>query len=788
MQIYFLGASRPAIPLTKTISPRGKDAYPLTKYFTSYEEEITSSLDLFNAIKTHAAQGHCMIKGSLSRPLVDEERRGATTTDDATQYICLDFDRHETDNINDDLARMGLGNINYVLQYSASHGLVENEGTLSAHVFMMLSAPVPAPTLKAWLMNINMTLFKDNLHLSRAKTTIRWPLDITTCQNDKLLYIAPPTFIDMKDPLKQRVQYIKRKQEHIDITTLPEIHINVLKNDERKILNELRKAEGLPARTAKTAWVNGTEVINKPDVCTVTGIKDNGEFVRLNLNGGDSWAYWHHKDNFELIHDFKADVWYRTKELVPGYYQDLATQLQAKSETPSEDGDLVLAFRDLRSAEYYNGLWNHKTQNLILHRAKNETQLDHWKRSHGQILGDYIPIWEIEFNPHEHWVLNADDHKINTFRLSQFMTLEPKTSPQSKFPEIMSVIKHMIGYKGPEDDKLLEHFINWFACIMQRKERPITAWVFHGNEGTGKGYFFNKIARQLIGLSNTISVTIGTIEDSFNGWQADKLLVFVDEVDVDDFKEKGRITAKLRNAITEPTVPIRYMRQQAIDMPNWGCYIFASNRPQPVFIPMSDRRYNVGNFQNDRLARPNDKKIAAELETFAQFLLAHKADIHQANSIIHTAARERIQKLGQTSIVETCTYVREGNFEELWAARPNERLLLQSSILNEQTQMAQAYNLLMRQYAEEIVNGATSYILTRDELMIIMQYNVGNLPRTPNKFTSMMRHNGIELQRLRRKGELITGIHVTWYINEEMRAELLKTLVPSKAPLKKVKG
>lgn len=122
MQIYFLGASRPAIPLTKTISPRGKDAYPLTKYFTSYEEEITSSLDLFNAIKTHAAQGHCLIKGNLSRPLIDEERRGATATDDATQYICLDFDRHETDDINDDLARMGLGNINYVLQYSASHG------------------------------------------------------------------------------------------------------------------------------------------------------------------------------------------------------------------------------------------------------------------------------------------------------------------------------------------------------------------------------------------------------------------------------------------------------------------------------------------------------------------------------------------------------------------------------------------------------------------------------------------------------------------------------------------
>lgn len=788
MQIYFLGATRPTIPLTKTISPQGKDAYPLTKYFTSYEEEISNTVELFDVIKNHALQGHCLIKGNLTRPLVDEDRRGATSTDDTTQYICLDFDRHETANIDDDLARMGLGNINYVLQYSASHGLEENAGTISAHVFMLLSAPVPAPTLKAWLMSINMTLFKDSLHLSRAKTTIRWPLDITTCQNDKLLYIAPPKFVNMKDPLKQRIQYIKRKNDTIDITTLAETHINVLKNDERKILNELRKAEGLPSRTAKTIWINGIEVINKPDVCTVTGIKDNGEFIRLNLNGGDSWAYWHPKDNFELVHDFKSDTWYRTKELIPGYYQDLTTQLRAKSETPSDDGDLVLAFRDLRSAEYYNGLWNYKTQNLILHRAKNETQLDHWKRSHGQILGDYIPIWEIGFNPHEHWVLNADDHKINTFRLSPYMALEPQAAPLSRFPTIIGIIKHMLGYQGAQDDPLLNHFVNWFACIMQRKERPITAWVFHGNEGTGKGYFFNKIARPLIGLSNTISVTIGTIEDSFNGWQADKLLIFVDEVDVDDFKEKGRITAKLRNAITEPTVPIRYMRQQAVDMPNWGCYIFASNRPQPVFIPMTDRRYNVGNFQEDRLARPNDKKIEAELETFAQFLLAHKADIEQANSIIHTEARARIQKLGQTSVVETCTYIKEGNFEELWAARPNEKRLLQSSILNEQTQNAQAYNLLMREYAEDIVAGQDDVILTRDELMIIMQYNIGNMPRTPNKFSSLMRHHGIEMQRLRKKGELVTGLKVTWTVSSELRSELLQTLVPSKAQLKKVKG
>ena len=789
-KIFFLEA---AVPLTKRffVDASGKidkDAYPLVGSFTSHEVTVSNIKELHSAIKSYASIGCCLVKGELSRPLNKESRRGTTNTDGKTKWICLDFDRHECADIDGELVRMGLADISYVIQYSASHGIAGTEGTQSAHVFMLLDHEMPAPDLKAWLMDLNFKFLRNNLELSRAKTVLRYPLDITTCQNDKLLYIAPPIFTKpLTDPLgRNRIALIEKKYDKLPTKRIGGTHINTLKVEERKILNELRKAEDLPVRTAKTTWVGTCEVHNKPDVCTVTGIKDQGDFVRLNINGGDSWAYWHAKENFELIHDFKSDAWYKTKELVPGYYQTLVEERQALTATPTEDGDLILAFRDLKSSEYYNGLWNPGLQKLELYRAKNETQLDHWMRSHGRMLGDFIPIWDIVYDPRGNWVVDEDGHRINMFVPTSYMSVEPNA--KAKFPTILNIIRHMLGcVEGvEEDEQLLNHFLNWFACIFQRKHKPLTAWVTHGIEGTGKGFFINKIATPLLGGKNAMSVTVSNVEDQFNGWLEGKLLVLVDEVEVDDFREKGKVTAKLRNYITEPMMALRRMRQQTIDVPNFVSFIFSSNRPQPVFIPESDRRYNVGNFQGTKLPRPNDDTVSAELEKFAAWLLAHKADIVQSNTVMQTEARERIARLSVTSIGETCNAVRNGDLETLWLAMPDERLMQSTGIVSQHTQNAMAYCMLLRRIAHEALLNPVGTV-SRDELQIILQYNVGNMPVTPNKFTSLLRHNGIETQRIRHQNMRTYGIDVHWVISDEFRAELEQTLKLSKPAIRKIK-
>ena len=782
MNITFLGA---ALPLVKTITPIEIEAYPMMKNFTTFNEEINSVGDLHKALVTHAKQGRCLLKGVPSRALNNEPRKGTTNSDTKTSWVCLDFDKHIATDVTNELTKLGIGDISYIIQYSSSHGLPENKGTISAHVFMLIDGEVPAPELKAWLMEKNLTVFRKTLMLSKDKCTISWPLDITTCQNDKLLYIGTPIFKGMSDPMgkEPRIALIKRKLNALPLKRIEHANINALKVEERKALNEMRKDEGLPIRTAKTTWVGEIEVHNKPDVCTVTGIKIGDDFTRLNLNGGDSWAYWHPTDNFEYIKDFKSDNWYRTKEMVPSYYAELVAQRQALNATPTDDGDLILAFRDLASSNYYNGLWNPKEQKLVLHQAKNETQLDHWMRSHCRFLGEYIPIWEMKYLPKEEFTIDEDAHVVNTFQRTKYMLLKPKSGQANKFPAIKSIVCHMLGVTPEHDpDKLFDHWINWLACIVQRKQKPRTSWVMQGTQGTGKGYVFNKIIKALLGTSNTASMLASNIEDDFNGWLENILFAFIDEVDVDDFKEKGRVGAKLKNNITEPTIPIRHMRRTAYDAPNHCCFMFSSNMPQPVHIPMNDRRYNVGEYQEKMLPTPDDTVVNKELEAFAQFLLDHKADIDQANKIVHTEARTRIQQLGLTSLVETCQIICDGDFEALWMAKPDERLINEACIVNEHTVNAMAYITLLKDIARNKFEGK----LTRDELLIMLQYNVGNMPKTPNKFTSLLRHNKIHLTRMRKNNTPCYGLEVKWNVSKELRAELEEALIAKR--MKLVKG
>lgn len=58
-------------------------------------------------------------------------------------------------------------------------------------------------------------------------------------------------------------------------------------------------------------------------------VDDDGEFVRLNLNGGDSAAYWHYKEDFELS-QLQGRRLAKLKEVLPEYYRELIEKKKQK--------------------------------------------------------------------------------------------------------------------------------------------------------------------------------------------------------------------------------------------------------------------------------------------------------------------------------------------------------------------------------------------------------------------------------------------------------------------------
>src|SRR5690606_10980400 len=256
----------------------------------------------------------------------------------------------------------------YIVQWSSSMG-IENNAGFRCHIFMRLAQPQHPQLLKYWLMDLNLKVPSLNAQLELTKTgnSLRWPLDITTCQNDKLLYIAPPQLgAGIKDPYPntKRISFVKKGKRSLSLPYPIPTREALRQRIDQKVA-ELRVAAGLPKRkTSKYKYAGPIAYLANPDTAVTTEMKTERGFVYFNLNGGDSWAYYHPEDNPTFIYNFKGEPVYRTEDLLPDYWAKL--QQNTANYRPNAHGLIYLAFRDFRSSNYYNGTYDTNTNVLDL--------------------------------------------------------------------------------------------------------------------------------------------------------------------------------------------------------------------------------------------------------------------------------------------------------------------------------------------------------------------------------------------------------------------------------------
>ena len=491
MDFFFLQAP---VPLTKSYTKKGseltKTPYPMTWEFTSHHEVVNTLPDLHRELVRHAGKGHCLLKGPLVRPLMRESRAGATNSADSTQLLVLDLDglpeHMETTSPGGQilstkltldlfLAEMGLADISYIVQWSASYGISDNR--IRAHIFMLLDKQYSAPLLKQWLIQKNheVPLLRAAMELTKTGNSIRWPLDVSACQNDKLIYIAPPVLKGIKDPMGKspRIEMMKR---NFDILSLSNTINSTEKNKKltHARTDELRDAAGLGKRKYTYKVVGGTEVMLKPDESVITEMKTERGYVYFNLNGGDSWAYYHPENRPDYIHNFKGEPSYLTKELLPEYW----SQLSQQQHTANSAGITYLAFCDRRTGQYWRGSYDANTDSLDIYQAKNETQLRDFCKQHGVPIGDFIPEWDLVFDPHSTVRVDVQKRTVNRFMPTEYMKATVKKTIKCP-PTIFKIMHHALG----SDVDTTEHFVNWLAFILQYRDRTKTAWVLHGTQG-----------------------------------------------------------------------------------------------------------------------------------------------------------------------------------------------------------------------------------------------------------------------------------------------------------------
>lgn len=784
MNLTFLCAD--GLPLVKqyALEPTGelrKTNYPHARDFTSFSDQADDLDDFAVLLLAHGQRGHCLLKGNTTRALTCESRAGSTDSDAPTDWVCLDLDGAQFASPDDFLAAVGLSDVSYVLQWSASSGLSTEPG-LRCHLFLQLSRPTSPALLKMWLTHLNLTVpeLRASVALTKTASALRWPLDITTCQNDKLLYIAPPSLgPGLTDPHPgSRIQtFHKARATFQPPSGLPTPA--ALRSSADVLINDLRRAAGMPKRKASVFKIeHGTEYLSKPDNSVVTSSKQERGFTYLNLNGGDSFAYWHPDDNYEFIHNFKGEPVYKTEELLPAYYDDLKRRNYALTAAArATDKKIYLAFRDFDSGLYWNGFYEQDTDRLTLAPAKNEAQLLTFLEIHNLPRPSVIPIWQRVFDPHTPLVIDREAKPyptVNLFQPSEYMQRTPV--PTYTVPPLCDrLFRHVIG----DEDELQDHWHNWCACLFQRLDRNFTGWVWHGTQGTGKGLIVNKIFSPLLGHHNMAMKRMEELASDFTGFFENMFLVVVDEIQTSALVQQAKVTSKLKNLMVEPTISVRRMYRDSYMARNYCNMIFTSNMPDPIVVAPDDRRFNVGNYQRDPLVITEEEvdSIAGELTQLYDYWMTYPADHARAKTPLRTQARDDLINTSMASSDIVVRALQQGDLSFFVDQLPDEPVSAGGNtitLLDKKHALTQEYYTLVK---ELVLNAPDK--LTRDQLMVIFRYCVGNVPDTPNKFTSYLRHHQLHTTRIwhAAANKAVYGLKVTWNVDPAWRAQVLPQFV-----------
>ena len=770
MELVFLKAKQ---RLAKEISNKGTTPYPLTKNFTSEHIQISKSKkglhDLLKHLQTQAASGACLHKGLLKRPLINESRAMMADRVASTELLILDIDGIQMPNrsvidvnvrtISEQIIAQlpeCFQDISYIAQASASLGLKKDK--ISLHLFFLLEQPTQPKILKEWfkLLNYETDILSSQLSLSANGQSLCYKLDPSVAENSKIIYIAPPTF---KDNLGVQVK------------------------------DNLRKKLNLPKKSSKLSTVSiggeSQEVLQNPDKMTIEVSRVNEPYVNCNVNGGDSNGYYFVLTNPHYMYNFKGEPVWEIQKADPDFYRNI---FEIFADKIDQDKKLrPVALRDFYTDTYFNGVYDESIEQFTDSyplTPTNKQAIDDFMRTHNRPSLDYVPDARVVFDPTNDKGIQLDEapYYVNLYRKTKYMLNQEEHVSELTYgtadklhtitPRIATLLSHVLGDGKTE----FEHFVNWIAYIYQNKQKAMTAWIFTGVPGTGKGLLIHKVLKPLFGEQQVPMRALENIEEQFNLYLRTALFLAVDEFRMGDAGSIGKMADKLKHQITEPNLTIRAMRSNQIELPSFCNFIFLTNRADAVKIEEGDRRYNVAPRQEKKLdvvhvdLVSNIDDIEKELYIFAGVLHKFQVDQRMAHTALENEAKIQMKNISMSVLEEFAAAIRQRNLEYFTE-------ILDIPLTN--TFDAGGISTAQRYLKHWLAEVGTEIIIPMSQFKLV--YDV--LTDTRNKlstrdFTKAMSRLNIKTARKRvssdKNASIPRGVVLTWKLDDNIRNSLIK--------------
>lgn len=779
MQLTFLQAD---VPLTKTYEKRSNGeyvggAYPGTTNFTSSVEDVATIAQFAEVLHAHAVAGHCLLTSSLQRPIKNESRAGLSDQHERREWILLDIDGLAGVESVEDFVREVLPphfhDASYVVQYSPSHGIKPG---VRAHVFFMLYDKVDPRSIESWLAETNLTHpgLSNQVTLSKSRVALSYPLDRVASRNGRIVYITAPECIGFDDPVEDRIDYVEKSLDRVSFSfsglSPADVAVRV-----REKVNHLRELAGLTVSRKKEHTrisKDGKEFLldDLIDPGYITSWhEDNDRFMRCNINGGDSYAYYYHRDQEDpYLHNFKGEPSVRLSKFDPAFYDKYVVP---HFEELSKSRPRPFIFRDAHTDKYYVGTRKDKevlTQPEVI--GASEKKIGDYFAEFGTAPPAVYQTWQKVFDPtiFDQW--NEEKKIFNTWCPTSY---QQNTLYTSKIPPIIDkILRHVTG----DDEECYVTFINWLAYIQQTRQKTGIAWVLHGVPGTGKGLLFHNIITPIFGVDYCISKQFRDLADNFNGWMEQCIFLNIDEANADDMGKMARsLVNNLKNWITEPKISVRHMQATARMCDSFTNFVFTTNDFGVIPIQQGDRRINVCPRQETKLVITEEEVagIEKELQAFSQYLTHYKVDVAMVRRPLENEAKSVAQEAARTSIEEFFHAFQRGDLEYFVHGTDEESS--EYTALNIFKQAVQEWLQDARLGQQSLV---TPYQLRCAHIVMCRDKSI-----KAGAFNSMCAKRGVPVKKLRVNEERHTGWQINWQLTEEQKRDLKIHLKPVDADL-----
>lgn len=727
MQLVFLSAR---LPLTKTfVSNNGAvqaSPYPHVSKVTSHHETVTTINDFHAKLLLHASAGNCLFGGELEQPLDNESRAGRTLKRDRT-WVVFDFDRVAASDHTEVVAKYlppECQNVSYIAQLSASMWRPDVKHW-SGHIFMMLKEPKSETYIKQWVESLNFSLpaLASQITLSDSLQALHWPLDRAANYCSKLIYIAPPKVFGYTPTIKNPIALVKKRNPSLAVNAFVPLDTVTI----RQKINDMRRAAGLDEIEYATRIFEGEEVLLKSGEVTIHGLKASGDhYIRFNLNGGDSYAYFVDLRNPALIKNFKGEPFLKTEDAAPELWTSLRHKApQIIQRPPLDDGDEVLAFYATNKGSKIHVGTHSPTKRKVTLNMASETSARAWLSEFGVHKKGFLPHHNLIFDPTTdvQYVPGAID--INQFSPTKYMGRNPmKTEPSTLLDIPTLAEKIMRSMLGDPTDEVFGHFMNWLAVIFKTRKKTGTAWILHGRTGTGKGSFIKYFLRPLFGDEYVRTINLPLVTSQFNAWIESALFVIVEESDVHSVDNSADAHAKLLHYISDEIIEINQKGVGTYAAKTYANFLFNTNKRTPATITKDDRRFNIAERQEKRLFfTPNELQALAagvELDAFADVLERWPIDEGKAAMVIETSARSDVHE-ATTSINQLIAEaVMSGDLQYFVDRMPSETEAVADSRMGQRFNPLSMYRTLIDTYIDAAKRGKST-IVTEDDLFILFR-------------------------------------------------------------------